>query len=289
MALGGTLRTLWLFIMLTAILAVAGFFLGGYFTGDPVTGTLIFLVIAAAFNIITLFWGHKIVLKTYRAKVVDAHEAPRLHRIIDNICLRTGMPKPTIAVIPSDNPNAFATGRSPKNAVVAATVGILQILDDEELEGVMAHEMGHVKNRDMLVMTTAATIAGAISFAARMFFWSSLFGGGGSRDGPAGNPLILILVMITAPLAAILVQLSISRQREFKADHAGATITGKPWALARALQKLEAGNVARPMEGGNPAHSALFISNPFRQGIFAKLFSTHPSTAERVRRLEAMV
>ncbi len=282
-----TVRTFWLFGLLSLLMAVVGFAIGAYFTGDPVSGTLVFLVFAGLFNFISFFYGDKIVLKAYRAKVVDANEAPRLHRIVDDLCLRSGLPKPTIAVIPTENPNAFATGRSPNHATVAATVGILNMLDDDELAGVMAHELGHVQNRDMLVMTTAATIAGAISFAARMFFWSSLFGGGNRDSGV--NPAIALVVMITAPIAALLVQLAISRTREYKADYAGAKMTGKPWALANALRKIERGNIQMPMRDGNPAHSALFISNPFRSGGFAALFQTHPPMEKRIARLEAML
>ncbi|MBW3581875.1 MAG: zinc metalloprotease HtpX [Euryarchaeota archaeon] len=284
--MGGTLRTIWLIGLLSALMAAIGFAVAAYFQWDPILGTVVFLVIAAVFNIVTLFAGDKIVLKAYKAKIVTPEEAPRLHRIIDHLCLRSGIPKPKIAVIPTENPNAFATGRSPKHATVAATVGILGILNDEELEGVMAHELAHVQNRDMLVMTTAATIAGAISFAARAFFWGSLFGGG-NRDG-GGNLMVALLLMITAPIAAMLVQLSISRTREYKADATGAKITGKPWALANALRRIEAGNQAMPLRDGNPAHSSLFISNPFRGGAMAGLFATHPPMEKRIERLERM-
>jgi len=285
MAIGGTLRTLWLFGLLTALMAGIGFILGGFY-GDPITAAIIFLAIAAVLNFGTYFWGDKIVLRAYKAKVVTRDEAPRLYGIVERLALKADIPMPTVAVLPTYNPNAFATGRSPKHATVAATVGILQMLDDEELEGVMAHELSHVLHRDMLVMTTAATIAGAIAFAARMFFWGQLFGGGNREGG--GNMLVALIVLITAPLAAMLVQLSISRTREFKADAGGAKLTSKPWALARALEKIEKGNLAVPLQGGNPAHSSLFISNPFRGG-FGKLFSTHPPTSARVARLEKMV
>jgi heat shock protein HtpX len=285
--MGGTVRTLWLFMLLTVMMAIIGFALGGFY-GNPVLATLLFVAIAGTMNFVMFFWGDKIVLKTYRAKVVNREEAPRLYGIVERLALKGDLPMPTVAIIPTNNPNAFATGRSPKHATVAATVGILQMLDDEELEGVMAHELAHVSNRDMLVMTTAATIAGAISFAARMFFWGQLFGGNRGGGSPAHLALALV-VMITAPLAAILVQLAISRTREYKADASGAKLCGKPWALARALQKIERGNQVTPLQGGNPAHSALFISNPFRGGAFAKMFATHPPTEERVRRLERMM
>lgn len=282
--MAGTVRTLWLFSLLTALMMAIGFGVAAAMGTNPIGATLVFLAIALVFNLVSFFWGDKIVLRAYRAKVVTRDEAPRLYGIVERLALKGDVPMPTVAVIPTHNPNAFATGRSPKHATVAATAGLLNMLDDEELEGVMAHEMAHVLNRDMLVMTTAATIAGAISFAARMWFWGTLFGG--NREG-GGNMAIALLVMITAPIAAILVQLAISRAREFKADAGGAKLTGKPWALARALQKIETGNAAIPMQGGNPAHSSLFISNPFRGG-FAGMFATHPRMEERIARLERM-
>ena len=190
-----------------------------------------------------------------------------------------------VAIVPSQNPNAFATGRNPQNATVAATEGILQLLNDDELTGVLAHELAHVRNRDMLVMTVSATLAGAISFAARSFLWGSMFGGG-NRD--SGNYIVLLIVAITAPLAAMLVQLAVSRSREYLADSEGAMMIGRPMALANALRKLEVGNKARPMQMGNPSHASLFIVNPFTRGGLAALFSTHPPMAERIRRLEEM-
>jgi heat shock protein HtpX len=188
---------------------------------------------------------------------------------------------PRVAIVPTQNPNAFATGRNPKNAVVAATEGLMRLLDDNELEGVLAHEM----NRDILVMSVAATVAGAISFAARMAFWGSMFGGN-NRDG--GNFIVMLVVAITAPIAALLLQMAISRNREYKADAVGARLIGRPLYLARALEKLDEGNRKNPIEFGSPTSSSLFIVNPFRGGTLVNMFSTHPPMAERVRRLKEL-
>jgi heat shock protein HtpX len=192
---------------------------------------------------------------------------------------------PQIAIIPTDTPNAFATGRNPKHATVAATEGILKLLNDDELTGVLAHEMSHVKDRDILVMSVAATLAGAISFASRMFVFGSLFGGG---NGKNNNFILLIIVAITAPIAAMLLQLAVSRSREYKADFEGAKLTGRPLWLASALRKLETQNKAHPLKRGNPATSSLFIVNPFSGGALTTLFSTHPPIEKRIARLEAM-
>jgi heat shock protein HtpX len=272
-----------MFSVLTAIFVAIGWVVGMYFFGDWVTGALVFLVIAAAMNLVSYFFSSKIVLASYRARVVNEAEAPRLYRIVRQVSSTAGLPMPTVAIVPSMNPNAFATGRNPEHATVAATEGILQLLNDDELTGVLAHEMAHVKDRDMLVMTVAATLAGAVSFAARSFLWGSMFGGG-DRDN--GNFIIAIIVAITAPIAAMLVQLAVSRSREYLADYEGAMMIGRPMALANALRKLEVGNKARPMNMGNPASSSLFIVNPFRGGGLVTLFSTHPPMDERIRRLE---
>lgn len=287
----GTLRTFALFGILTLLFMVAGYVVAGYGIagGDPVGAMVLFGLIAAALNFVTYFWSHKFVLWSYKAKIVTAEEAPRLHAIVRRLSQQAGLPMPQVAIIPMQVPNAFATGRNPKNAVVAATQGILNMLDDDELEGVMAHELGHVGNRDMLVMSVAATVAGAITFAARMLFWNALFGGGDNR-----NPMTAVIgiaFMVLAPLAAIMVQLAISRNREFKADALGAKISGKPWALASALEKMESIATRHPLdkaESANPSTASLFIVNPFSGGGMSKLFSTHPSTAERVKRLRSM-
>lgn len=283
--MASTLRTLGLFAGLMALFMAVGWVVGGVFAGAPLAGSLVFLVLAAAINFGSYWWSDRLVLWSTRARIVSYHEAPRLHRIVERLSARAGLPMPRVAVIPASQPNAFATGRNPKHAVVAATEGILAILDDEELEGVMAHELGHVRNRDILVMSAAATVAGAITFAARMFFWGALFG----RDEEGGgNVLGAILLAILAPVAALVVQMAISRSREYMADRAGAEISGNPLALARALRTLERGAKALPMETGSPAQAHMYIVNPFRGGFVAGLFSTHPPTEERVRRLEAL-
>jgi len=284
-AIGANLRVLMLFTVLTGIFVVIGWAVGLAFFGDWVTGALFFLVIAGLMNFISYFFSSKIVLLSYRAKVVTEAEAPRLYKIVRQVSQTAGLPMPQVAIVPSETPNAFATGRNPKHATVAATQGILKLVTDDELTGVIAHEMAHVKDRDILVMTVAATLAGAISFAARSFFWGSLFGGG-DRDN--GTWIIAIIVAITAPIAALLIQLAVSRSREYLADSEGAQMIGRPMVLANALRKLEAYNRSRPMRFGNPASSSLWIVNPFSAGGLVKLFSTHPPMEERVRRLEEM-
>jgi heat shock protein HtpX len=279
-----TLRTIALFGVLMLLFTGIGYVVGSYFVGDWMLGSLFFLGIAAAMNLISYFFSGKIVLWSYRAKIVSEAEAPRVHRIVKGICMKADLPMPRIAVVPSQNPNAFATGRNPKNAVVAVTEGIVMLLKDDELEGVLAHEMAHVKDRDILVMTIAATIAGAISFAARMIWWNSLFGG---RRGN-NNAVLLLIVAITAPLAALLLQLAISRNREYKADREGSLMIQRPLSLARALEKLEEGNRRKPIERGNPATSTLFIVNPFRGSGFITLFMTHPPIKTRIRKLEEL-
>jgi len=274
-----------MFGVLMAIFVAIGWAVGTFFMGDWVSGALVFLVIAAVMNFVSYFFSSRIVLATYRARVVNEAEAPRLYRIVRQVASTAGLPMPQVAIVPSMNPNAFATGRNPRHATVAATEGILQLLNDDELMGVLAHEMAHVRNRDMLVMTVASTLAGAVSFAARSFMWGSMLGGG-DRDN--GNFLVAILVAITAPIAAMLVQLAVSRSREYLADYEGAMMIGRPMALANALRKLESGNRARPMNMGSPASSSLFIVNPFRGGGLVNLFSTHPPMEERIRRLEEL-
>jgi len=282
-AVGANLRVAMLFLVLSGIFVVIGWAVGYIFLGNWVAGALFFLVIAAAMNLISYFFSSKIVLMSYRAKVVTEAEAPRLYRIVRQISSTAGLPMPQVAIVPTQTPNAFATGRNPSHATVAATEGILKLLNDDELTGVLAHEMAHVKDRDILVMSVAATLAGAISFAARSFMWGTLFGGG-NRDN--GNFLIAILIAITAPIAALLLQLAVSRSREYLADYEGAAMIGRPMSLANALRKLESANKARPMNMGNPASSSLWIVNPFSGRGLVTLFSTHPPMEERIRRLE---
>ncbi len=261
-----------------------GWIVGTIFWNDWVTGALLFLGIAGLMNLIAYFFSDRIVLTSYRARIVTESEAPRLHLIIRGIAQRAGLPMPRVAIVPNRTPNAFATGRNPKHAVVAVTQGLLEVLDDEELEGVLAHEMAHVRNRDILWMSIAATLAGAISFAARFVFWGTLFGGG--RNGE--NLLIAVIAAVTLPIAALMIQLGISRSREYKADARGAEFTGKPTMLANALRKLDSYNEARPMQSGNPSTAHMFIVNPFSRRGLTRLFSTHPPINERIRRLEKM-
>ncbi len=284
-AFGAGLRTLFLFAFMFALFILIGWLVGTFFFNDWVLGAVVFIGFAAIINIVSYLYSSKIVLWSYKAKIVTEQESPRLYRIVKQISDLAGLPMPKIAIVPSQTPNAFATGRNPKNAVVAATEGILKMLDDQELQGVLAHEMAHVKDRDILVMSVAATIAGAISFAARWALWGSLFSGGRKDEG---SMIIMIVVAITVPIAALLVQLAISRSREYKADAEGAMIIGKPLYLARALGKLEKENKRNPMKSGNPASSSLWIVNPFSGGSLVSILSTHPPIQERISRLEKM-
>ena len=280
------LRTMALFAALIGIFMVIGYVVGLAFFDSPIVGSIFFLGLAGLMNAISYFFSSKIVLWSYKAKIVSRAEQPRLYNIVNKICLKADLPMPKIAIVPTQTPNAFATGRNKKNAVVAATQGILSLLSDDELEGVLAHEMAHVKDKDILVMSIAATIAGAISFAARMFLWNSMFGG--SRGRGNGNVILLLVAAITAPLAAMLLQLAISRNREYKADHEGALMIQKPLALARALGKLEEGNRRKPLTSGSPASASLFIVNPLRGGGLITLFMTHPPIEKRIQRLEKL-
>jgi heat shock protein HtpX len=260
-----------------------GWIVGTLFLGNWILGSLVFLVLAAAINFVSYFFSDKIVLWSYRAKIITRADQPRLYNIVNKVCLKANMPMPKIAIVPTQTPNAFATGRNEKTAVVAATEGMMSLLTDDELEGVLAHEMAHIKDKDMLVMSVAATVAGAISFASRMAFYSSM---GGRRGNE--NALLFVVLVITAPIAALLLRLAISRNREYKADKEGALLIQRPLRLARALEKLEAGNRRRPMDRGSPASASLFIVNPFRGGGFVTLFMTHPPIASRVKRLEKL-
>ena len=245
------------------------------------------LVLVGFMNFAAYFWSDKIALAATRARPVAEHQLPNVYSIVRNLTSRAGMPMPRIYLLDSPQPNAFATGRNPQNAAVAVTTGILQILDDEELEGVLGHELAHVRNRDSLISSVAAMLAAALSIFARMALW---FGGGDrDRNNPIGA-IIGLVSIILAPIAAMLIRLAISRTREFEADADGAELTGRPMALASALAKIGAGTARRPMEV-NPAVSQLFIDNPLkavRGQSFATLFSTHPPIEERIRRLHAM-
>ncbi len=268
-------------VFLMTLLTVAFVVIGGWVGGEG--GMVMALVFAGAMNLGSYFFSDRVVLAMYRARVVGPEEAPELYRVVERLSRKAGLPMPRVALIPSEQPNAFATGRSPKHAVVAATQGILRILDEDELEGVMAHELAHVRHRDILIGSIAATLAGAIMVLTRIGF----FFGGGNRDRGAGGGLIALALLILAPLAAMLVQAAISRSREFDADKGGAELSQKPRALASALRRLEAAAKQVPMQG-NPATAHMFIVNPFRGGGMLKLFSTHPPTEERVERLQSM-
>lgn len=271
-----TLRTFILMTLLTLVLVWAGGAMGGQ------SGALIALVLAGVMNLGSYWFSDKIVIKMYRGQPVDSGP---LYEVVQELCQRNNLPMPRVYILPGATPNAFATGRNPQHAVVAATEGILQILSREELLGVMAHEMSHVKNRDILIGSIAATIAGAISYLSHMAQWAAIFGG---RDDDDGNPFALIAMMIIAPLAAMLVQMAISRSREYEADKGGAKLCGNPFYLASALRKLEAANTRAPMPRVNEATAHMFIVSPLRGGGIKSLFSTHPPMDERIRRLEAM-
>ena len=286
--MGAYLRIFGLFVLLTAIFVVFGWAIGTVWLNDWVGGILIFLVLAAAMNAISYFASDRIVLWSYRAKLVTEAEAPGLYRIVRQVAQMANLPMPKVAVVPTQTPNAFATGRNPQHAVVAVTEGILRLLSEDELRGVLAHEMSHVSNRDILVMSVAATLAGAISFMARMFWWNSLFGGSRDRNGNGLATVLAFVGMLLAPIAALLVQLAISRSREYKADYTGAKTIGQPLALASALEKLEEANRRRPIGFGSPASQSLFIVNPFSGGAFVRIFRTHPPIEERVARLRAL-
>ena len=279
--MAGTLRMMALFGALTLIFVAIGYILGGVFFNDWILGSIVFLVFAALINFVSYFWSDKIVLWSYKAKIVSQAEAPRLYNIVNKVCLKADLPMPRMAIVKTATPNAFATGRNKNKAVIAVTEGIMSLLSDDELEGVLAHEMAHVKDKDILLMSVAATIAGAISFAARMAWYGSF-----SRNSRNNGGLILLLVAITAPIAALLLRLALSRSREYKADREGSLMIQRPLALARALEKLEEGNKRRPIDRGSPATASMFIVNPFRGGGFVTLFMTHPSIKSRVKRLE---
>jgi heat shock protein HtpX len=253
------------------------------------SGMVMAIVIAAVMNVGMYWFSDKLVLSMYHAKPVTEVEAPELHAIVRMLVQKAGMPMPKVYIIPEETPNAFATGRNPEHAVVAVTEGIMRILSREELSGVIAHELAHIKHRDMLTGTIVATIAGAISMLAQMAQWAMIFGGGRrDNDDEGGSPIVAIVMMIVAPIAAMLVQMAISRTREFEADKGGAQIAGHPSGLANALLKLEKGSQLIPLHDAKPATAHMFIVNPLTGGGLMKLFSTHPPIEERVKRLNEM-
>jgi len=276
-----TLKTTFLMALLTVLLVTAGGAMGGE------GGMMLAFLFALIMNGVSYWFSDKIVLRMYGAKEIGTDKAPTLHRIVRDLTLRAQMPMPKLYLIPQEAPNAFATGRDEKHAAVAVTDGILRILDEAELRGVLAHELSHIKNRDILVGTIAATMAGAISMLANMAHWGMILGGRSSDNREGGHPIVALLMIIIAPLAAMLVQMAISRSREFGADATGATISGDPSSLANALRKLERGVKRIPMEA-NPATAHMFIVNPLTGGGLMTLFSTHPNVEERIRRLEHM-
>lgn len=267
------IKTVLLLGLLTGIIL----FLGSLWGERGITMALIFSVLM---NFGSYFFSDKIALSMYGAKPVTREEAPRLYAILDFLCSRSGLPMPKIYLIPTDSPNAFATGRNPQHASVAVTEGALKLLDENELQGVLAHELSHVRNRDILISSVAATIAGVIMWVSRM----AMFFGGGSRDREEGGGLGGLLMVIVAPIAAMLIQLWISRTREYEADHSGAEIAGSPYGLASALQKLENYSKRIPMEA-SPSTAHMFIIHPFSGGGLMNLFSTHPPIQRRIERL----
>jgi len=269
---------------LTALLVV----IGGAWQGT--SGALVFFGFAAVMNFAMYWWSDKMVLRMYRARIIQESDAPELYRLIDRLRRKAGLPMPLVAIAPSEQPNAFATGRNPEHAVVCCTAGILRLVSSDELEGVLAHELAHVKLRHMLVGTIAATMAGAVAMIARIVGWGMMFGGYGGRGDRRGqNPLEMLAMIVVAPIAAMLIQFAISRQNEFQADRVGAEICGRPLSLAQALQDLENYAQRIPM-GVNPAAAQLAIVNPLsgQRGLGLNLFSTHPSTEERVQRLQEL-
>ncbi len=277
--MGNTFKTALLLTALTLFLLFMGQIFGGQ------RGMELALGLAVVMNFVSYFFSDKIALAMYRAKPVTREQLPRAYQVVERLTQKIGIPMPKMYVIPSESPNAFATGRNPQHASVAVTEGILNLLTDEELEGVLAHELGHVRNRDILISSIAATLAGAITMLARMGYWASFFGGMGGRSDRDRGGFTALLMLILAPIAATLIQLAVSRSREYQADATGAQLTGNPYALANALRKLDAYSKRIPLQA-SPSNAHLFIVAPMLGGMgFANLFSTHPPIAKRIERL----
>jgi heat shock protein HtpX len=276
--MGNTLKTTMLLGLLTGLIV----WIGGYIGGQG--GMVIAFLFAGIMNFGAYWFSDKIVLRMYRAREVDPTQAPDLYRMVERLAQKAGIPTPKVYVIPNESPNAFATGRNPEHAVVAVTQGILRLMNDEELEGVIAHELGHVKNRDILISSIAATLAGAIMLLASMARWAAIFGGFGRDDDDGGGIFGLLFMAILAPLAAMMIQMAISRTREYKADATAAEVTGTPYGLAHALEKLGKASQRIPMEA-NPSTAHMFIVNPLSGRSMMRLFSTHPPLEDRIRRL----
>ncbi len=277
-----TLKTGIFLGLLTALLVL----MGGYFGGSQ--GAVIFFIIALAMNFFSYWFSDKIVLAMYGAQPVSESDAPDLYSIIRELTSRADLPMPKVYILPQDTPNAFATGRNPDHAAVAVTSGIMGLLNREELKGVIAHELSHIKNRDILISTIAATIAGAVTLIANMLRYSAIFFGGRDRDDNGGGIIGLIVLSILAPVAAMIIQLAVSRAREYQADESGAKLAGSPMGLASALEKLERSVQRYPMQGGTQTTAHLFIVNPFKKEFLGNLFRTHPSTKDRIERLYSM-
>jgi len=278
-----TVKTVGLMTFMMVLFVAIGGALGGR------GGMVMALVIATVMNVGMYWFSDKLVLRMYKAQPVTEAQAPELYSIVRTLVQKAGMPMPRVYIMPEETPNAFATGRNPEHAVVAVTQGIMRILSREELTGVIAHELAHIRHRDMLTGTIVATIAGAISMLAQMAQWAMIFGGGSRRDDDeGGSPIVALVMMIVAPIAAMLVQMAISRTREYEADKGGAALSGNPSWLANALLKLERGNQVVPMDDAKPATAHMFIVNPLHGGGMMNLFSTHPPIAERVKRLNEM-
>lgn len=276
------MKTYLLLAALTSLLLFAGQAMGGR------SGMMIALVFAVVMNVGSYWFSDTIVLRMHNAQEIGPADSPEIYSMVQRLVQKAQIPMPKLYIIPDDSPNAFATGRSPAKGAVAMTEGILRVLSMEELEGVIAHELAHIAHRDTLIMTVSATIAGALSSMGNMAMWGAMMGGGRSHDDDeGGHPAAMLVSAIVAPFAAMLIQMAISRSREYMADEAAAQYSGKPYALANALRKIEAWSHRIPMESGSPATAHMYISNPFSGGL-ASLFSTHPPTAERVARLERM-
>ncbi|MDP2755102.1 MAG: zinc metalloprotease HtpX [Nitrospirota bacterium] len=275
------IKTLFLLVTLTLILIWAGAAMGGR------QGMTIAFIFALGMNFFAYWFSDKIVLKMYRAKEVTEAEAPDLYGTVRRLAQKAEIPMPRVYIIDQEQPNAFATGRNPGHAAVAVTTGIMRILSQEELQGVIGHELAHVKHRDILISTIAATIAGAVSFLAQMAQWAMIFGGHRGDDDEGGSPIAAIIMMIVGPIAAMIIQMAISRSREYVADEGGARLAGNPRYLSGALRKLHTASQKIPMDA-NPATSHMFIVNPLSGGGILKLFSTHPPIEERIARLESM-
>ncbi len=275
------IKTGLLLAVLTALILIFGQALGG--SG----GLLIAFILAIAMNVGSYWFSDRIVLKMYKAHEASPEQAPRLHQAVEELAQKAGIPKPRVFIIPEQAPNAFATGRNPNHGIVAVTQGILNLISLEELKGVLAHEISHIKNRDILIQTITATLAGVIMFVSSMVRWMAIFGMGGDNE-EGGNPIVAIVLAIIAPIAAMLIQMAISRSREYLADQTGAEISGSPRSLAGALEKMEEYSKRTPLKTGNAASAHMFIVNPFSGKNISKLFSTHPPVQDRVKRLYSM-